>query len=98
MYDAARAQIDTLISPTSPIAVTFTSDTITLTYNYSDYAFLDTIELTLFEAQRFGFSDWIKADSLYKGIPFKVVYDWLKLANVMDFGEKIGLNVYLKRV
>jgi hypothetical protein len=108
VYDAVHVQIDSLSNPTSPTAVTFVWDTVTLTYNYDDYAFLDTIELTLFEAQQFGFSDWRQNDSLYEGIPFKLVYDWFEynpddscLSNAgntylpeQQYGDGLGLMHY----
>ncbi|MBC8045872.1 MAG: hypothetical protein H7Y00_03705, partial [Fimbriimonadaceae bacterium] len=52
-----------------------TIDTVNLNYNYTDYAFLDTIELKVFQKSRFGFSDWIHDDSLYAGVPYKIIYD-----------------------
>lgn len=35
-----------------------TIDTVTITYRYADYAFLDSLEMTLLQANNFGYSDF----------------------------------------
>lgn len=107
-YDFERIKFDTLISGiTTTTAITW--DTVTVTYNYADYAFLDTIEFNVFQAERFGYSDWNRNDTIYNGVPYKTVYDWFEydeatkcLSNPVTtkqpeqvFGDGIGILHYL---
>ena len=72
-----RVLFDTLYIDGLPSA-NVTWDTVMVTYVYADYGYLDTLELCVFEATNFGYSDWIKEDSIYKGIAHKYVYDWFE--------------------
>ena len=74
-YTMERVLFDTLFTDGTPSS-NITWDTVTVTYEYADYGFLDTLELCVFEAINFGYSDWIKEDTIYKGIAHKYVYDW----------------------
>lgn len=51
-------------------------DTVTVTYRYADYAFLDSLEMTLLQANNFGYSDFFKSDTIFWGRAYKEVYDW----------------------
>ncbi|MBK8680374.1 MAG: hypothetical protein IPN31_00370 [Bacteroidetes bacterium] len=53
-----------------------TIDTVTITYRYADYAFLDSLEMTLLQANNFGYSDFFKSDTIYWGRAYKEVFDW----------------------
>lgn len=74
-YQMERIRFDTLYYGATPSS-TIIWDTIEVTYNYDDYGFLDTLELNLFQANKFGYSDWVKNDTIFKGIAHKYVYDW----------------------
>ncbi len=74
-YTMERLRFDTLYFGDIPTS-SLVWDTIEVSYNYADYAYLDTLELNLFQANNFGFSDWVKNDTIYAGIPHKFVYDW----------------------
>ena len=76
-YTMERVLFDTLYIDGLPSA-NVTWDTVMVTYVYADYGYLDTLELCVFEATNFGYSDWIKEDSIYKGIAHKYVYDWFE--------------------
>ena len=76
-YQMEYVQFDTLYFGATPSS-TITWDTIDITYNYADYGFLDTIELNVFQADHFGYSDFVKNDSIYKGLAHKYVYDWFE--------------------
>lgn len=69
-------------------------DTVSVTYHYADYAFLDSIELTLLQANNFGYSDFFKYDSLYWGRAYKEVYDWFEYDAVSQCLNNPG-NIYL---
>lgn len=74
-YTMERVLFDTLYIDDLPSS-NVTWDTVEITYTYSDYRILDTLELNLFQGDRFGYSDWVQNDTIYKGIPHKYVYDW----------------------
>ena len=74
-YTMERVMFDTIYFGAVPTAAV-TWDTVTVTYNYADYAFLDTLEMSLFEASMFGYSDWKVDTLLYGGFAHKYVYDW----------------------
>lgn len=74
-YTMERVKFDTIYFGAAPTS-TVLWDTIDVTYNYSDYAFLDTIEFKPFFALHAGYSDWEMNDSTYNGIAYKTVYDW----------------------
>lgn len=83
-------------------------DTIHTTIIYSDYKYLDSLELTLLEEESFGFSDYIQDDSILSGIENKYVYhlyDYDDLTNCLTstasdslstklFGSGIGIMQY----
>ncbi len=74
-YTMERIQFDTLYFGAST-TLNITWDTTSVTLIYDDYGFLDTLELMVFHNDNFGFSDWMKIDTIYAGIPHKYVYDW----------------------
>ncbi len=74
-YTMERILFDTLYFDGAPSA-NIIWDTVTITYTFADYAFLDTLELNLFQSTKFGYSDWFLEDSLFKGVALKYVYDW----------------------
>ena len=63
----------------------------------------------MFQAERFGYSDWNRNDTIYNGVPYKTVYDWYEydeetkcLSNPVTtkqpeqvFGDGIGILHYL---
>lgn len=74
-YTMERIKFDTLITD----GITTSNmvwDTIEVAYVYADYAFLDTLELMVLENNLFGYGDWNKVDTIYKGIAYKEVYSW----------------------
>ncbi|HMZ87885.1 MAG TPA: T9SS type A sorting domain-containing protein [Chitinophagales bacterium] len=73
-YQVERVQYDTLYNDGVP-SVNLKWDTIELTFNYADFAYLDAHEFTLFDHIHAGYSDWVKDTSLYEGVPHKNVYD-----------------------
>lgn len=73
-YDFVRVQIDSFIYDASTEVQTIW-DTITRSYTFSDYVFLDTAELNIFEWLEQGYSDWEVNDTVYAGVPHKFVYD-----------------------
>ncbi len=107
-YSIERIQFDTLYTDDG-IQLNIIWDTINLVYNYADYAFLDTPELKVFNASNAGFSDWVKIDTIFAGIPHKYVYDWYQfdeetrclsnpeLINMPEqlYGEGLGIMHYL---
>lgn len=107
-YTMERIRFDTLFYGDVPSS-SIIWDTLEITYNYADYGFLDTLELNLFKATHFGYSDWIKNDTLFKGIAHKYVYDWFNydedskcLSNPAGisqpeqlYGDGLGLMHYL---
>ena len=107
-YTMERVLFDTLYFDGLPSS-NITWDTLILTYIYADYGFLDTLELCVFEATNFGYSDWIKEDTIYKGIAHKYVYDWFEYddetgclsnpANISQpeqlYGDGLGLMHYM---
>lgn len=107
-YTMQRIQFDTLYTGGMPSSNVIW-DTVTVEYLYDDYAFLDTLELTVLQNTLHGYADWIKADTLYKGFAHKYVYDWFNydagtacLSNPDDinmpeqlYGEGLGLIHYL---
>jgi|GEM_PF-1147708 len=107
-YSVERIQFDTLYTDDVP-QINVIWDTINLTYNYSDYAFLDVPELKVFAGMNTGFSDWIKEDTLFAGIQHKYVFDWFQfdettrcLSNPESismpkqlYGEGLGIIHYL---
>ena len=76
-YTMERVLFDTLYIDGLPSS-NITWDTVNVTYVFADYGFLDTLELCVFEATNFGYSDWIKEDSIYKGLAHKYIYDWFE--------------------
>lgn len=74
-YTMERILFDTLYTDGVPTS-TITWDTVEVTYMYADYAFLDTLEFTVLEQEAFGYADWVKNDTLFKGLAHKYVYDW----------------------
>jgi len=107
-YSIERIQFDTLYTDDG-IQLNIIWDTINLVYNYTDYAFLDTPELKVFNATNAGYSDWMKDDTIFAGIPHKYVYDWYQfdegtrclsnpeLINMPEqlYGEGLGVMHYL---
>lgn len=107
-YTMERVQFDTLYTGITPSS-TIIWDTIDVTYNFADYGFLDSIEFTVFENLNFGYSDFIKADTLFTGISHKYVYDNYtfdpdtRCLNNIDelfnpkqiYGEGLGIIYYL---
>ena len=107
-YKMERILFDTLYLDDLPSS-NVTWDTVDITYTFSDYAILDTLELNLFQATNFGYSDWVQQDTIYKGIPHKYVYDWFEYddetgclsnpANINQpeqlYGDGLGLMHYL---
>ncbi len=74
-FTMERIKFDTLyFGATATSSLTW--DTIDVTINYADYAFLDTLEMNLFEFTNFGYSDWQQNDTIFTGIAHKYVYDW----------------------
>lgn len=75
-YDMVHVEADTLFNPPSAAIEQFASDTVSLTFIYAEYGFLDSLEFTRFHRTHDGFSDFFGVDSQYYGIPYKKVYDW----------------------
>jgi len=106
-YTMERIQFDTLYFDGVPTS-TLVWDTAEVTYNYADYAYLDSLEFQLQQQNNFGYSDWVKIDSLFAGIPHKYIYDWFNYNDVdlclsnpdaisqpeQLFGDGLGLMHY----
>ncbi|MEZ5015132.1 MAG: T9SS type A sorting domain-containing protein [Chitinophagales bacterium] len=107
-YTMERIRFDTIYFdgvPTSNVIW----DTVDVTYSFSDYAFLDTLEFSLFQNVHYGYSDWNQDSTQYKGIAYKDVYDWydydatehcLTNTALIDipeqrYGDGLGLMHYL---
>ncbi len=110
-YTIERVKLDTLYFGASQ-SINFSWDTIIKTINYSDYAYLDTIEYNLLSSTNDGYSDWNRVDTIYNKIAYKTVYDWytydpetLCLSNPDDitmpeqvYGDGIGVTHLLDSV
>ncbi len=107
-YTMERIQFDTLYFDGMPTS-TFVWDTIEITYNYADFAYLDSLEFQVQQQNNFGYADWVKIDTIYSGIAHKYIYDWYNyndidkcLSNPDEvnmpeqlFGDGLGLMHYL---
>lgn len=107
-YTMQRIQFDTLYTGGMPSS-NMIWDTVTVEYLYDAYAFLDTLEYTVLQNTQFGYADWIREDTLYKGFSHKYVYDWYAYdtgseclsnpdgTNLPEqlYGEGLGLIHYL---
>ena len=51
-------------------------DTLFTTYRYADYGYLDSIELTTFHADKYGYNDFRRESENYLGRSYKLVYDY----------------------
>ncbi len=85
-----------------------TIDTVTVSYRYADYGFLEPMELSLLQGSNYGYSNFFKTDTLYWGRAYKEVYDWFDydaVAHCLDnaennylpewkFGDGIGIMHY----
>lgn len=74
-YTMERIQFDTVYTDDVPSTNTIW-DTITVHYDFADYAFLDTIEYNLMQSDNYGYSDWTMDAAQYNGVAHKTVYDW----------------------
>jgi len=107
-YTMERIQFDTLYTGAVPSSNVIW-DTVEVTYLYADYAYLDSIPLTVAQQNNYGYGEWFKADSLYKGFAHKYIYDWYAydaatecLSNPDEinmpeqlYGDGLGLMHYL---
>lgn len=74
-YETYRVEIDYINSNDTDFDTIQYLDTITFSVVYSDYAFLDTLELSLLQNENSGYSDLFSNDN-YNGIIYKEVFDW----------------------
>lgn len=107
-YTMERVLFDTLYTDGVPSSQIIW-DTVTVHYDFADYAFLDTIEFNLLQQTIDGYSDWNMVDTIYNGVAHKTVYDWYTyddatkcisnpdgIANpVQIYGDGLGTMLYI---
>lgn len=74
-YETYRVEIDYINNNNSDFDTIQYLDTVTFSVQYSDYKFLDTLEMSLLQKVNFGYSDLFSNEN-YNGVSYKEVYDW----------------------